>query len=350
MGLEISGRLPGSSDPKASSSCHLGICYVTGRVSEDQLSQPGIARIVSKRGNKGVSRVAQKRIEDFLTPEHAPLPIFPCPPTVSSRQTAWNGIYLEHHHQPAYETPEYCYGWHIVSLHVGRPITVEKWWGKGQFVKKTVTEGDVGIYPANVCLRERCPQETEFIDLYLDPVLLARTAYESIDSKRIELVPRFATRDLLLTQIGLALRAELDSAGDRLYAESMANALAMHLLRRYSVQEQAIEVPTSGLLPYKLRQVIEYINDHLEQDLSIDAIAASIQMSPYYFSRLFKQSTGVSPYQYIIQCRVNRAKRLLHQGLTIAETAYLVGFANQSHLNRHFKRWVGVTPKVFLQQ
>ena len=73
-------------------------------------------------------------------------------------------------------------------------------------------------------------------------------------------------------------------------------------------------------------------------------------MSPYYFSRLFKQSTGLSPYQYIIQSRVDRAKRLLDQGLAIADIAYSVGFASQSHLNRHFKRLVGVTPKAFLRK
>ena len=74
-------------------------------------------------------------------------------------------------------------------------------------------------------------------------------------------------------------------------------------------------------------------------------------MSPSYFSRLFKQSTGYAPHQYVIRCRVERAKKLLLQEkLTIADIAYSLGFAHQSHLNRHFKRLVGVTPKKFRQQ
>jgi len=65
---------------------------------------------------------------------------------------------------------------------------------------------------------------------------------------------------------------------------------------------------------------------------------------------LFKQSTGLAPHQYLIQCRVNRAKYLLSKGNAIADVAYKVGFANQAHLNYHLKRLLGVTPKAVLQK
>ena len=78
-------------------------------------------------------------------------------------------------------------------------------------------------------------------------------------------------------------------------------------------------------------------------------MATLVQMSPHYFSHLFKQSMARSAYQYVIRCRVEQAKNLLLQGnVTIAEVAYKVGFANPSHLNRHFKRLLGVTPKQIL--
>jgi AraC family transcriptional regulator len=74
-------------------------------------------------------------------------------------------------------------------------------------------------------------------------------------------------------------------------------------------------------------------------------------MSPYHFSRLFKQSTGHSPYHFVIKCRVKRAKELLlNSDLSIAQITYTVGFANQSHLTNHFKRMLGVTPKMVRQQ
>ncbi|HEY9609371.1 AraC family transcriptional regulator [Allocoleopsis sp.] len=114
--------------------------------------------------------------------------------------------------------------------------------------------------------------------------------------------------------------------------------------------QENITVACKGQIPqYRLRFVKEYIDDYLEQKLSLSELAAIAQLSPYYFCHAFKQSTGISPYQYVIQQRVERAKQLLMQGkMSIAEVAQTCGFTHQSHLNRHFKRITGVTPKTLL--
>lgn len=93
--------------------------------------------------------------------------------------------------------------------------------------------------------------------------------------------------------------------------ETIANLLAVHLLQHYSAQKPTIKHYTGGLPKYKLQQVMDYINAHLEQPLGLAELAEVVQMSPGYFSRLFKQSTGLAPHQYLIQCRVKRAKQLL---------------------------------------
>jgi AraC family transcriptional regulator len=94
---------------------------------------------------------------------------------------------------------------------------------------------------------------------------------------------------------------------------------------------------------------MDYINDYLERELSLNELAAIAQMSQCHFCRAFRQSTGRSPHQYLIQQRVERAKQLLKQGaMTIAEVAIACGFTHQSHLQRHFKRLTGMTPKTWL--
>lgn len=131
----------------------------------------------------------------------------------------------------------------------------------------------------------------------------------------------------------------------------MASALAAHLLKYYCTKQHILRDDRGGLPKHKLRQVIDYINAYLNQDLSIANLAQLTQMSSHYFGRLFKQSMGISPYQYIIQRRVERAKQLLlNDNLTISEIAQSVGFAHQSHLNYHFKRLVRATPRQFQEQ
>jgi len=100
----------------------------------------------------------------------------------------------------------------------------------------------------------------------------------------------------------------------------------------------------------KLVRAVEYIQDQLDADLTVSGIAQAVGMSPYYFARLFKESTGQSPHQYVVEARVRKAKELLTTGkFTISEAAHQVGFVDQSHLTRHFKRVFGVPPKRLLE-
>jgi AraC family transcriptional regulator len=97
-------------------------------------------------------------------------------------------------------------------------------------------------------------------------------------------------------------------------------------------------------------QALQFIHAHYTTDLSLSEIARAVNLSPFHIARVFKQSLGVSPHQYLIQLRVNSARSLLAAGSgerSLAEVASAVGFADQSHLTRHFKRIVGMTPRQF---
>jgi AraC family transcriptional regulator len=186
--------------------------------------------------------------------------------------------------------------------------------------------------------------------LALDPTLLTQHVAETIDVDRVELLSVINPADPLIYSIGLALKTELESGGmgGRLYVDAMATALMVHLWRHYTVQNYSPPSIVDGLPKRTLQKVMDYIHEHLDRDLTLATLAAIAHLSPSYFSRLFKQSTGLPPHQYVIQCRIDRAKRLLQQGeLSIAEIAYSLGFAHQSHFSHHFKRLVGSSPKVF---
>ncbi|MDB5459326.1 MAG: AraC family transcriptional regulator [Caulobacteraceae bacterium] len=105
--------------------------------------------------------------------------------------------------------------------------------------------------------------------------------------------------------------------------------------------------PPRGLTPDQIGRVTEYMHIELEGAMSLVDLAALIRLSPSHFGRQFKRTMGVPPHQYVIRLRVERAKRLLRQGLSIKEVAFTCGFASQEHLTRVFKRIVKATPGQF---
>jgi AraC family transcriptional regulator len=148
----------------------------------------------------------------------------------------------------------------------------------------------------------------------------------------------------------LALKTvlETDASNSQFYAESMATALAAHLLRFYSTRKHEFKEYHDGLPLYRLKTVTDFMQSHLAENISLAAIAAELGMSQFYFCRLFKQTTGITPHQYLLKLRVERAKHLLkNTKLPINEIADECGFANPSHLARHFRRHTRLSPKQF---
>lgn len=188
--------------------------------------------------------------------------------------------------------------------------------------------------------------------LYLSPALTLAVAEEvsSGDPEQLELEPRAFFRDPFIEQLCLALVRELETQGllGSLYADTLAHTLTLHVLRYYSSLSSSKELPERGLSHEQLRLVRDFINDYLGNEIRLEELAALANSSPARFTKQFKRSTGLPPHQYVIQQRVERAKELLSRGeLSIAQVSQAVGFFDQSHLVRHFKTWVGVTPKDY---
>lgn len=273
--------------------------------------------------------------------------ILPRSPILSSATATWQGIHLEYHRQPAHETPDYCFPSHLISIGLG--YEAKEFRANGRLYKDFVV-GNVAICPAHQSLRTQAYGNAEFLLLAIDVTFFGNAASESVDGKPIELTSQVAGHDPLIYQMGLALRRELESSGcdSRLYAESMGMALAVHLIRQYTTQNPGMKCYAGGLPTSTLREIVAYIQENLSQNLSLVELAAVAQMSPHYFSSLFKQSTGLSPHQYILQCRIEAAKQLLaRREFTIVEVCHQVGFQSQSHFTHVFRKHTNVTPKAY---
>ncbi len=274
--------------------------------------------------------------------------LLPRKPLLSSQKLDWAGIFFEYHRQSNWETPYFSSTYHSIIVNNSHQIPIGRWSGNHK-LNKQFNKGDVTIFPANTQNKHSWNQEWEFFLLYLDPKIMAQIAYESIGTESIEILPCFATPDPLIYQFCLMLISELKS-GElccRLYVEHLIAALSIHLIRQYSVKNQSLR-DRNGLSKSKLQQAIAYISEHLTENLSLKDISNVVGMSPFYFTNLFKQSTGMTAYQYVIYHRIERAKQLLRQqGLSIAEVSEQVGFESQSHFTNVFRKHTNITPKMY---
>jgi len=213
--------------------------------------------------------------------------------------------------------------------------------------------GSIAVVPAGSPAQYRWSGCMDTLNIYLEPGLVGRVAAEAFDFDPARLaVPPLDGLDLpQLRAAMLAVDAELtaDGAGGPLAAESMANVLAVHLIR-YVLAPCQPERGRDGTLPQgRLRAVVEYIEEHLDASPTLEQMAAVVCLSSYHFARQFKAATGLPPHQYVIARRVERAKQLMEGGgdLSMAEVAACAGFSDQSHFSHHFKRLVGATPRQF---
>lgn len=213
--------------------------------------------------------------------------------------------------------------------------------------------GDIVLAPRNT------PSEWEWVDMsdilqiVIEPDFLACVAAETLacDPAQIEFIDCVSKDDPLVQQIGLALLGELQSGGlaGRMFVESLAHTLLIHLFRQHATRPQRVKDDTHRLAALSLKRLQDYIHEHLANDLSLKELAALAGYSPYHLTRLFKQTTGQTLHQYVIAQRVAAARELfMHEHLTGAELAAQVGFHDQSHLNRHFKRKYGVSLHALL--
>lgn len=260
----------------------------------------------------------------------------------------WSGLLVERHHLKPLEFPESTADSHLIAMHF-RPAKLE-WFLGGHPQIMRMRRGSLDIIPRGTLLGGYSVDETEFLMLALDPCIVERMAGKSGAAERVELVRQLGIRDPQIEHICLALKAELETGclSGRLYGESLAFALAARLFSKYSAHTPATKYHNTNLPAYKLRRVIEYINDHLTENLTLAELASVTGMNPHSFSRAFKQSTGTPPHRYVSNCRVERAKMLLADDeLPLVEVGLSVGFQTQSHFTTLFHRLTGVTPKAF---
>jgi AraC family transcriptional regulator len=290
---------------------------------------------------------------------------------MSSRGLGWGALNFERRdYRPSSRALGRGSSEHLifVGLTAGRVVCDRE----GERVEHELSPGCVALVPAHTPVSWSWSTRISLSVLRLEPRFLDRVAQSvfGLEPHDYRLVVAERSYDTAITNISgvLAREAMRGERGGQLYAESLASILAVHLLRHYAQradgrvldsastrEERAPAAPLeagsrNGTHPRAVSDALEFIHANYARELSLTDIAGAVHLSSFHLARLFKQCLGVSPHQYVIQVRVNSARWLLSAGSgerSLAEVASAVGFADQSHLTRHFKRVTGVTPRQF---
>jgi AraC family transcriptional regulator len=240
---------------------------------------------------------------------------------------------------------------HLITVYMGAPSRQQTIFS-GRNYNILQTAGNVAVIPAATALDSWYDDvEQDDIYLHLEPDFVKSVAAGAdLNPDKTEIITSLETRSPIIESMARMAFDELqrstEAMASNLYADSLANMLAVHLLRDYSSHRMPPEKRyVNGLTNKTLARVIDLIESDLAEDLSLKVLSKAAGLSEYHFLRMFKQSTGYTPHQYIINQRIERAKELLKKtDMSITEIAYLLGFSTPAHFTHHFRRKTGVTP------
>jgi AraC family transcriptional regulator len=210
----------------------------------------------------------------------------------------------------------------------------------------------VSVVPPGVQHTIHWKRRAPLLHIYLNDQFFDSMLENAPNKISAKLAPSFLVRDPFLVEMGKELYRELQVGPiNALFARSVATLTANHLSRAYRCNPGSVPVCRGGLGPSRERKVRTYIQDNLDQPLSLDDLAKVALLSPNYFISMFQQSTGMPPYKYVLQQRVEYAKELLTSSkLSLLEIAHKCGFPDQSQFTSTFRRHVGIPPGRYKRQ
>src|SRR5215204_2309824 len=233
-------------------------------------------------GRSALNRIVLPRVE-VIRAGHVE-PLLNIRPRLSSAGVQWSGFALEDYTIPACVVPRHEHREHF--LHVVLRGTVEyEVSTRGRILPFTARPGTTFILPRGTVDELRWAGPTHRLAAVIHPRLLTNALEETAHETDVELTEHWDLIDGHIMALLLEMAADLDegSPAGQIYGESLANALAVYLLKRYAVRRQTPAVYKGGLPKYRLKRVLDYIADNLAEDLSLSQLAGVAGMSPHYF-------------------------------------------------------------------
>lgn len=277
------------------------------------------------------------------------VPLFSSDPVRDSRFCPWKGLLVEVHNVGPIEVPEHEHPSVYIHMLTSGPVELE-WWCDGKPGRKTTTAGSLILLSPGTRDTVRFSRVSRHVMVSIDESFLNQAAAELEIAVPVCVKNQWGFEDdrlrLLLTEIEREILTNWSMG--KLYGEMLGMALALAVAKNYSHSSKVLQFAKGGLTKAKLNRVINYMHEYCQRELRLSELADVAQTSLYHFSRLFHESVGMPPHQYLTQIRIEKAKTLLRvPRFNMAQIAAETGFANSSHFGKSFRRAVGVTPSEY---
>jgi AraC family transcriptional regulator len=274
------------------------------------------------------------------------VPLLPGRPIWDSTQSPWNGLYLEEHNLGAIFIPEHEHATFLLHLQLNERVHMD-WHSSGRTGRQITGAGNLIFLTPGTRDHLLFHGPSERIVISVDPALVKQCAYDLELNGTPVFDNRWAFEDEQLRLLITEMEREMSTgwAMGSLYGDLLSTAFVIALIKK--CREVGLDSPSfkGGLSPSLLRRVLSYIHENFQRDIRLRELANIAGLSDYHFARSFRQTTGTTPHQYLLQIRINRAKSfLLRRHWTVLQVAGAVGFADPSRLSKVFRAKTGVSP------
>lgn len=269
----------------------------------------------------------------------------------SSGPLGWRGIVVERHRLKAQEMPQHYIKGHGLMISAAKRPVVFGWKENGRWLEASLNPGEFHLVTDGGFSSPRWPETFDTFTISLDSGFVADVVRDDLPADRIEFATQRGVFDQAVASYVGAFCSELESESSNglLYAETLTIGFTLHLLSNYAVANPKISVPRGKLSPYQLRNVVDFVMSHLEEDVSVLTLAEKAHVSPFHFARKFRKTVNVSPHQFVLQQRIQKSINLIKIGkLPLAQIALESGFYDQAHFTSAFRRVVGTTPAQYI--
>ncbi len=284
--------------------------------------------------------------------------IYPSTPLLNSatlkRPSATELLTLEYFEAEPATMPTEAFAQHHILLNLlEEPHRVENW-RDGQHRDFTFHKDEIVVTPAGVESGWRWHARSKVIVVTLDPDRLEAFAHSELGvlltGKQLADLPQFTDPDIC--QAGVQLRDALASreVGSEIMFEALARVFLVKLIRRYGRRLEDEAEYSKGFTARHHKRVLDYVTEHYGGSITLEALAGIANLSPSHFSRVFKQTIGQSPMQFLTAFRVERAKEALRRrDVPLIDISIECGFSDQAHFSRVFKQIEGKSPTAYRQ-